>query len=99
MARVMVLGAGLGTRLSPLTEELPKPLVPVGDQPMLAHVSAALWDAGFQEFVLNVHSFVDEFQPVINSLKSIIHVVHEPRIRGTAGGVAGARALLGHAPI
>ena len=99
MARVMVLGAGLGTRLSPLTDELPKPLVPVGDQPMLAHISTALQDAGVPEFVLNVHSLVDEFTNVIDSLGSIVHVVHEPRIRGTAGGVAGARGLLGPTPI
>jgi mannose-1-phosphate guanylyltransferase len=99
MARVMVLGAGLGTRLAPLTDELPKPLVPIGDEPMLARVSATILRGGFSEFVLNVHAFPGEFVSVINGLSAIVHVVHEPEIRGTAGGVAGARSLLGPAPV
>ena len=42
MTAAMVLCAGLGTRLAPLTDELAKPLMPVGDRPALAHVGAAL---------------------------------------------------------
>lgn len=47
MIRAMILCAGLGERLRPLTEELPKPLVPVGDRPALAHITRALARAGY----------------------------------------------------
>lgn len=99
MARAMILAAGLGTRLRPLTNELPKPLVPLGDRPFVAHVIARLVAAGLTEVVLNTHHGAEHFASQIDGLGAIVHLVHEPRIRGTAGGIAGARAQLGPAPI
>ena len=55
----MVLAAGLGTRLRPLTDLLPKPLVPIGDRPMLAHVVRRLRDAGCERIVVNAHHHAD----------------------------------------
>jgi len=95
----MILCAGLGTRLRPLTEELPKPLVPIGDRSILAHTAVQLAAAGFRGAVINTHHLPEAFASEISSLPLRIEAIHEPVIRGTAGGVAGARALLGPAPV
>lgn len=97
--RAMVLCAGLGTRLRPLTLEKPKPLVPVGDRPLLAHIAARLARAGFDQLVINTHHLPDAFANLDASLGVEVQRVHEPRILGTAGGVAGARELLGEPPV
>lgn len=95
----MVLCAGLGTRLRPLTDELPKPLVPIGDRSMLAHIAERLRAAGLSELVINVHHLPGEFASEIERFRGKLKVVREIEIRGTAGGVAGARHLFGPAPI
>lgn len=95
----MVLCAGLGTRLRPLTLEKPKPLVPLGDRPLLAHIAARLARAGFDQLVINTHHLPDAFINLDASLGVEVQRVHEPVIRGTAGGVSGARARLGTPPI
>lgn len=91
----LILAAGFGTRLRPLTLELPKPVVPVGDRPLLAHVAGACRAAGLTRLVANVHHEHEKISRVVRDLELNIDVVVEPEIRGTAGGVAGARALLG----
>jgi mannose-1-phosphate guanylyltransferase len=97
--RAMVLAAGLGTRLRPLTDELPKPLVPLGDRPVLAHIARRLSLFGFDELVVNTHHLPGEFDNQSNELGAIVHWSHEPRILGTAGGVAAARPRFGPGPI
>ena len=57
MKEAMIFAAGLGTRLRPLTDNLPKALVPVGGKPMLEHVILRLKAAGFAHIVINVHHF------------------------------------------
>lgn len=99
MPRAMILAAGLGTRLRPLTEELPKPLVPLGDRPLLASIAEQLAAAGYREALLNTHWLPEAFAPWLDRLAVRLHAVHEPVIRGTAGGVAAARARLGAPPI
>ena len=94
----MVLCAGFGTRLRPLTEERPKPLVPLGDRPVLLHVLDQLARFGHGNVVVNTHHASDVFLEITNSYNLTLKVIHEPEIRGTAGGVAGARGLLG-APV
>jgi mannose-1-phosphate guanylyltransferase len=92
----MILAAGFGTRLRPLTDELPKPLVPVGDRAAVAHIADHLAKAGIAEAVLNTHHLADAFTPRrIASLPLRLRVIHEPSILGTAGGVANAASLLG----
>lgn len=96
----MVLGAGFGTRLRPLTDELPKPLLPIGDRSLLEHAIAALRGAGLgDELVVNVHHLASAFEERLASFTAQVRLVVEPEIRGTAGGIAGARAELGPAPI
>lgn len=94
MPSAIVLCAGFGTRLRPLTEELPKPLVPVGDRSILEHAISHLARAGFTELVINVHHLPGAFERVLAHLAVPIHVVVETEIKGTAGGVAGAREHL-----
>lgn len=62
----MIFAAGLGTRLKPLTDTMPKALVPVAGKPMLEHVIGKLKASGFDEIVINVHHFA---QQIISFLK------------------------------
>jgi len=88
----MVLCAGLGGRLRPLTDACPKPLLPLGDRPLLEHALSALTRAGIPEpIVLNVHHLAAEFERRRGTFTRAVTLVHEAELRGTAGGVAGAR--------
>lgn len=60
MKQAMIFAAGLGTRLKPLTNTLPKALVPVAGQPLLWHVIMKLKSAGFERIVINVHHFAEQ---------------------------------------
>ena len=64
--RAMIFAAGLGTRLKPITDTMPKALVPVCGQPLLYHVISKLVAAGYDDLVVNVHHFPDQ----------IIHYLH-----------------------
>ncbi|MCA9648111.1 MAG: NTP transferase domain-containing protein, partial [Myxococcales bacterium] len=90
----MVLCAGFGTRLRPLTNELPKPLVPLGDRSLLGRIAQYLNGFGVTELVINTHHLMREFNNISNELSVNVQVVPESEIRGTAGGVAGARQYL-----
>lgn len=56
----MIFAAGLGTRLKPLTDTMPKALVPVAGEPLLWHVIMKLKGAGYERIVVNVHHFADQ---------------------------------------
>ena len=60
MKQAMIFAAGLGTRLKPLTDTMPKALVRVGGQPLLWHVVMKLKAAGYERIVVNVHHFADQ---------------------------------------
>jgi NDP-sugar pyrophosphorylase family protein len=60
MRQAMIFAAGLGTRLKPLTDTMPKALVPVGGQPLLWHVIMKLKKSGYERIVVNVHHFADQ---------------------------------------
>jgi mannose-1-phosphate guanylyltransferase len=92
----MILAAGHGTRLRPLTDHLPKPLVPVGDRPAVAHITERLAAGGVREAVINTHHLAGAFTAErLAALPLALEVVHEPEILGTAGGIANAARLLG----
>ncbi len=80
----MIFAAGLGTRLRPLTDTMPKALVPVGNEPLLGHVSRRLHDAGFGRAVVNVHHFPDQ----------IIHYLHTQPVEGMEFLVSDERDML-----
>jgi mannose-1-phosphate guanylyltransferase len=98
MPRSMVLCAGFGTRLRPLTDERPKPLLPFGDRTLLEHALSMLPESLLPALV-NAHHLADIFLNFTASYRQIAKVLVEPDIRGTAGGVAGARSELGPAPV
>jgi len=92
----MLLAAGHGTRLRPLTDQLPKPLVPVGDRSVAAIISQHLATAGYQRLVANVHHLPERWdRQALAALALPTTLVHEAEILGTAGGVAHAAAALG----
>jgi len=63
----MIFAAGLGTRLKPLTDNLPKALIPIAGKPLLEHVILKLKASGFDEIIVNVHHFPDQ---IIDFLKA-----------------------------
>ena len=63
----MIFAAGLGTRLKPLTDHMPKALVPVAGKPILEHVIGKLKSTSFDEIVINVHHFAHQ---IIDFLKA-----------------------------
>ena len=65
--KAMIFAAGLGTRLKPLTDTLPKALVPVCEKPLIEHVARKLFAAGIDEAVVNVHYFADKVERWVNS--------------------------------
>jgi mannose-1-phosphate guanylyltransferase len=92
----MVLAAGLGTRLAPLTSSVPKALCPVGDRPQIDHVLGALASAGFARVVVNTHHLASQFTDLWRASQPLeVTLVHEPDILGTAGGIANAASALG----
>lgn len=99
MTAAIVLSAGFGTRLAPLTNELAKPLMPVGDRPALAHIAAALSLGGVRRIAANIHHRCQDFSGQIDGLQEEVHFLREPEILGTAGGVANAASTLGDGPV
>jgi mannose-1-phosphate guanylyltransferase len=92
----MVLAAGFGTRLAPLTDELPKALCPIGDRPQIDHVLAYLARCGVPRAVVNVHHKADAFDPAwVNAQPFRTEISRESEILGTAGGIHHAAAILG----
>lgn len=89
----MILAAGLGTRLRPLTDEVAKPMVPVGDRPAIAHVLARLRLFAPRVVVANVHHRPEDLAAWAEG--EGIAVSHEPTLLGTAGGLAKAAGALG----
>jgi mannose-1-phosphate guanylyltransferase len=90
--RAMVLAAGLGTRLRPITYEIAKPMVPVLDRPVMAHIVDLLERSGIDDVVANLHHFPD---PIREYFGDRITYRYEQELLGTAGGVRNCADLLG----
>ena len=88
----MVLAAGLGTRLQPLTFEIPKPMVPVLDRPVMAHILDLLEGQGFDRVIANLHWFPDTIRGYFGDR---VEYRHEKELLGTAGGVRNVRDFFG----
>jgi mannose-1-phosphate guanylyltransferase/mannose-1-phosphate guanylyltransferase/phosphomannomutase len=86
--KTMVLAAGLGTRLRPITYEISKPMVPVLDRPVMAHILDLLERHGCDEIIANLHHFPDVIRSYFGDR---ISYNQEAELLGTAGGVRGCR--------
>lgn len=98
--KAMVLAAGLGLRMRPLTDNLPKPLVRVAGQPLLDHVLDKLADAGVNEAVVNVHYLPDQIIEHTRTRSNPRITISDERdqVLGTGGAVVKALPLLGNEP-
>ena len=102
MKQAMILAAGLGTRLKPLTDTMPKALVPVGEKPLLDINLRRLMDFGYDRFVVNIHHFA---QQIIDHVRQqdyapLVHFSDESdQLLETGGGLKKAQALFHDAPI
>src|SRR6202048_4392748 len=98
--KAMVLAAGLGVRMRPLTDRMPKPLVPVAGRALLDHVLDKLGDAGAIDAVVNVHYLPDQIVDHVAGRARPRGIIYGERGegRGAGGGGVQGRPLLGPAP-
>ncbi len=90
ITRAFILGAGLGTRLRPMTDILPKPLIPFFHEPLIIHAMRRCYDCGIREFIINTHHLAEvweEFFPTHEWNGCPIHFSHEPVLLDSGGGV------------
>jgi len=96
--RVMIMAAGKGTRLRPLTDFIPKPMAPIVNRPALHHILALLRRHGFGEIVINLHHLPEAVTGHFGdggTLDLDIAYSFEPELLGTAGGVKNNERFLG----
>jgi len=96
----MVLAAGLGLRMRPLTDDRPKPLVKVAGKPLIDHVLDRLCEAGVERAVVNVHYLGEQIERHLKARGRPRIVISDERgaLLGTGGGVVKALPLLGNDP-
>lgn len=97
----MVLAAGLGTRMRPLTDSRPKALVEVGGKALIDHVLDRLREAGVERVVVNVHHFPDQMEAHLARRADLDVLISDERggLLDSGGGIQHARPLLGEKPI
>lgn len=101
ITQAFVLGAGLGTRLRPLTGDLPKPLVPIFQKPLITFALDHLIDLGIESFIINTHRLPEQFAnafPNRTYRDRPVRLVHEPELLGTGGGIKNIEPHLKSAP-
>ena len=99
--KAMLLAAGFGTRLRPITYTLPKPLAPLCGRPLIAWAIESLLAAGIRDFVVNLHHLPEPIERYLHeryTAESRFEFSYEPEILGTGGGVRKVRALLENDP-
>ena len=92
-----ILGAGLGTRLRPLTEKCPKPLLEIGGRPIITYAMDHLLSAGVERFIVNTHHCPDVYLQKFPDMQwrgTPIVFRHEPVLLDTAGGLKNIEDLL-----
>jgi len=102
MRQAFILGAGLGTRLRPMTDLLPKPLVPFLHRPLIAWTIEACRHAGIRRFAINTHHLPrawDDFPALPAHADLDISLFHEPVLLETGGGLKNIRSWIGDQPL
>jgi NDP-sugar pyrophosphorylase family protein len=101
ITQAFVLAAGLGTRLRPLTEELPKPLIPIFQKPLVTFALDHLISVGVKKLIINTHRHPELFQNFFGPREYAgcpVTLVHEPDLLETGGGIKNAENHLGSEP-
>lgn len=96
LTQAVVLAAGLGTRLRPITDTMPKPLVPVAGKPMIDYGLDALADAGVSRAVVNVHHFADRMEAHLAAYPRLDIIISDERaeLMNSGGGLKKGLSLL-----
>src|ERR1700733_1693207 len=95
--KAMVLAAGVGTRLDPLTTQIPKPLVPIVNKPVMEHVLALLVNHNFRQVSVNLHylpHMIEKYFGDGANFGAQLNYLFEENLTGDAGGVRGCRQHL-----
>ena len=90
----MILAAGVGARMRPLTANRPKPVLPLLDQPILRLLVEQLAAQGVREVVVNAHAHPGQLRAALESAPIPVHYSVEPDLLGSGGGIRAARDLL-----
>jgi mannose-1-phosphate guanylyltransferase len=101
ITQAFVLAAGLGKRLRPLTDDLPKPLIPIFQKPLITFALDHLFGVGVEKFVINTHRHPELFRSFFNRgayAGAPLTLVHEPELLETGGGIKNAEGCLGSDP-
>jgi len=101
ITQAFVLAAGLGTRLRPLTEDLPKPLIPIFQKPLITFALDHLINLGVERFVINTHKQAELFESFFCDDEYEGHsvtLVHEADLLETGGGIKNVESYLGSDP-
>ncbi|MBP6783677.1 MAG: NTP transferase domain-containing protein [Verrucomicrobiales bacterium] len=98
ISKAFILGAGLGTRLRPITDHVPKPLIPVRNRPLITYAfDHLIADLGVEEFAINTHHCPDAYRDAFPDHKyrdRPVYFRHEPVLLDTAGGIDNLRDWL-----
>lgn len=94
--KAMILAAGFGTRLKPITDTTPKALVKVGNKEMLLRNLELLENLGIEEVIINTHYLAEQITKFLESYNKLkIQIIHEPEILETGGGILNAMSEFG----
>lgn len=102
MRKAFLLGAGLGTRLQPLTRTLPKPLIPYQNRPLITHVMDHCLAAGITDFAINTHHLHEAWETTFPDKKyrgATLTFFHEPVLLETGGGIKNIADWINNDPI
>lgn len=94
----MILSAGLGLRMRPLTETVPKPMIPVAGKTMLERAFKNLQDVGISKFVVNTHYLAPLIEKFVKARYPQTRLSYEEDLLETGGGIRNALPLLGESP-
>ena len=99
--QAMVLAAGLGTRMRPITDTIPKPLVKIGGKPMIDYTLDSLVEAGVEQAAINVHHFADQMEAHLQNYRGLDILVSDERdaLMNSGGGLAKGLKLLDREPV